>query len=583
MKYHYLALSIALVAIACAMPVTGASIEKIVYESGGQIVVIHPDGTCRIVLTDGTDASSPVWSPDGSKIAFDQGPYGDREIYVMNADGTGRTRLTTLPGEDGSPTWSPDGSKIAFLHTWDERPYSEEAVNEIHVMNADGTGERALGIWGKIIEDLAWSPDSSRIAYASGTGEPFYQKVEVRDIITGESQWIDKWGRHPSWSPDGSWIAYEYDSLHQDRDRAGGIWVASADGTARTALSTDVQNRDDCEPAWSPDGSRIAFVSDRDGSREIYVMNADGTGQTRLTVNSDYISSPAWSPDGTRIAFQHSLNGNYGISIVRAGGGGETRLADSAGQFDWWAGVDTAPKVTGIVVPPGPVAVGKVVRIGGVFADPDAGDTHTASWAWDDGTVTPGTVQGRTVAGSHAYAAPGLYRVRLTVTDRAGAAGSTVAQEFIVVYDRTGVSVAGGGWITSPPGALGTHPRAAGKATFQFEARYPARGTVPTGTAEFRLKSAGLTFRSTRYDWLGVVGAEAQVYGSGTVNGAGGYMFRLTAVDGESLRSKRPDLFRIRIWKRATGTVVYDSQMGAADDADPTTAIGGGSIAVHRR
>ena len=97
---------------------------------------------------------------------------------------------------------------------------------------------------------------------------------------------------------------------------------------------------------------------------------------------------------------------------------------------------------------------------------------------------------------------------------------------------------------------------------------------VPTGNTEFQFKVADLNFKSTSYDWLVIAGSKAQYKGTGTINGTGDYKFMLTAIDGT------PDKFRIKIWNDA-GTV-YDNQMGAADTADPTTVIGGGSIVIHK-
>ena len=85
----------------------------------------------------------------------------------------------------------------------------------------------------------------------------------------------------------------------------------------------------DSDPAWSPDGQRIAFSSDRDGNWEIYVMNADGSGLVRLTDNDAYLDSPAWSPDGQRIAFQSNRDGNWEIYVMNADGSGLVRLIDN--------------------------------------------------------------------------------------------------------------------------------------------------------------------------------------------------------------------------------------------------------------
>jgi hypothetical protein len=147
---------------------------------------------------------------------------------------------------------------------------------------------------------------------------------------------------------------------------------------------------------------------------------------------------------------------------------------------------------------------------------------------------------------------------------------------YVVVYDPNGGFVTGGGWINSPLGAYRADPTLAGKATFGFVSKYQKGATVPTGNTEFQFHAGNLNFKSTSYDWLVVAGTKAQYKGTGTINGAGNYKFMLTAIDG----SKGPDMFRIRIWD--DNGLVYDNQMGASDTADPTTAIVGGSIVVHK-
>src|SRR2546427_4342073 len=104
----------------------------------------------------------------------------------------------------------------------------------------------------------------------------------------------------------------------------------NADGTGVTRLTTSAS--DDLSPAWSPDGSKIAFQTNRDSgfSPEIYVMNVDGSGQTRLTVNTAIDLAPAWSPDGTKIAFSTNRDGNYEIYTMNADGTGATRLTSNA-------------------------------------------------------------------------------------------------------------------------------------------------------------------------------------------------------------------------------------------------------------
>jgi Tol biopolymer transport system component len=111
----------------------------------------------------------------------------------------------------------------------------------------------------------------------------------------------------------------------EDSGQADSIFVMNTDGTGVTQLTTQHER----DPRWSPDGTKIAFASQRDGNWEIYVMNADGTGQTRLTNNPAYDAEPCWSPDGTKLAFTSNRDGNYEIYVVNVGGGAATRLTNN--------------------------------------------------------------------------------------------------------------------------------------------------------------------------------------------------------------------------------------------------------------
>ncbi len=126
----------------------------------------------------------------------------------------------------------------------------------------------------------------------------------------------------PSWSPDGTRLAFV-----SYRDRFAEIYVMNADGSNQVRLTSVLANHWD--PAWSPDGSKIAFASNRDGNAEIYVMGADGSNVTRLTNNAASDAQPAWSPDGTRIAFQSYRDGNSEIYAMNADGSGVVRLTNN--------------------------------------------------------------------------------------------------------------------------------------------------------------------------------------------------------------------------------------------------------------
>jgi len=154
---------------------------------------------------------------------------------------------------------------------------------------------------------------------------------------------------------------------------------------------------------------------------------------------------------------------------------------------------------------------------------------------------------------------------------------------YIVVHHPSAGFVTGGGWINSPLGAYVANQALIGKANFGFESKNQNGNSVPTGNTEFQFKVANFNFKSTAYEWMVVSGAKARYRGTGTVNGAGSYGFELTAWDGQVNGGGGVEKFRIKIWKKNQGNgVVYDNMMNAADGADPTTSLGGGSIAIHK-
>ncbi|MEJ7783293.1 MAG: DUF5050 domain-containing protein [Solirubrobacteraceae bacterium] len=249
------------------------------------------------------------------KLAFHTDRDGNLEIYTMNLDGSGQTRLTNNAANDAQPFFSPDGRKIAFSSTRDGGNY------EIYTMNADGTNQIRLTNNPAFDAATSWSPDGNKIAFHSirdGNLEIYTMNADG----TNQTRLTNNAAEDstPDWSPDGSKLAFQ-----TYRDGNYEIYTMNADGTNLTRLTNNAAI--DYIPNWSPDGSKIAFTSYRDGNYEIYTMNADGTNQIRLTNNAAEDSTPIWSPDGSKIAFSSTRDGgNYEIYAMNADGTNQIRL-----------------------------------------------------------------------------------------------------------------------------------------------------------------------------------------------------------------------------------------------------------------
>ena len=245
-----------------------------------------------------------------------------------------------------------------------------------------------------------------------------------------------------------------------------------------------------------------------------------------------------------------------------------------------------APVLTGVTGPLDPLALGSEATVSASFTDVGTQDTHTCTFAWDDGEPdAAGTASGGSCSAPHTYAAAGVFTVGVTVTD--DDTGSTSQNfEFVVIFDPSAGFVTGGGFINSPPGAYTADPSLTGKANFGFVSKYKKGANVPTGQTQFKFKVANFNFHSTIYEWLVIAGPKAQYKGTGTVNGTGDFGFLLTTTDGQQPGGGGEDKFRIKIVdKNNNGEIVYDNVPGESEDIDSANpqVLGGGSIVIHSK
>ena len=230
-----------------------------------ELYFVLPSGSGRRALARG--AEQPSWSPDRRRIAFAGGGVVGREgIWVMNAGGSDRRRLTGRPG-DGDPSWSPDGRRIAY------RSASATSFDLWVVPSTGGTARPLLRTPQANELEPDWSPDGRRIAFQSTRAGGI--QIWVQNLVSKQARRLTS-GRAsfaPDWSPDGRGIAFA---------TGGRIAVVDADGRRRRMLPSGTPLSAD-DPTWSPDGKRIAFQ--RGG--QVLSMRAGG-GDLR------YVTRAAW-------------------------------------------------------------------------------------------------------------------------------------------------------------------------------------------------------------------------------------------------------------------------------------------------
>jgi dipeptidyl aminopeptidase/acylaminoacyl peptidase len=249
---------------------------------GGLIAYSGPEGV-RLVRSEGgrswlvsgaAGMSGPVWAPDGTRLAAAKSDGGS-STYSFAADGSARDRLPF--DVETTPVWSPDGRRMLVVG-------ADVRIRVVRL--ADGVVEATLPLEGN---EPAWSPDGKLIAFQSNRGDDVLQIYLVR--------------------PDGTHLR----RLTSDRNnRAGNLTGAYS-------------------AAWSPDGRRLAFASDRDGDADIYIVRPGGTGLRKVTRNLVEDSSPSWSPDGRRIVFDRTdyERERTAIVVVDLANGAETELVHS--------------------------------------------------------------------------------------------------------------------------------------------------------------------------------------------------------------------------------------------------------------
>jgi len=297
------------------------------------IFVIHCAREDRDQPVDnGQKMKAPQISFEG-RIVFQSNMDGDNEIFLLTEEGL--TRLTDNDWQDEYPVWSPDGTRIAFTA-------DPEGNYDIQIMNADGSGIEAVTSSDLDEKEPAWYPDGKQIAYSREKKGLLRKNIAVFkvNLQTGAVRAVlpryDKTHAIPDISPAGMLLTFT-------GKRTMGWDAAVCNLDTRSVLFLEDGGKS-CRARFSGDGETLAYVSSKaDGKGDIWLIRPDGSDRKRLTIRDEtYDYFPSWSPDGRFVVFnssrQHDHNGDWALYVVDVDTGWATLLFDSPGNDvfpDW--------------------------------------------------------------------------------------------------------------------------------------------------------------------------------------------------------------------------------------------------------
>lgn len=387
-------------------------------------------------------------------------------------------------------------------------------------------------------------------------------------------------------NPNGTWSLYVVDDANLDVGNVSGGWaleITTQDPVCETINAVDITNVSVDKPSLWPPNHKMQDV--------MVNYTVDSCSYCTLSVSSnepvngtgDGDTAPDWE-----IVDNHKVR----LRAERAGTGTGRIYTITITCLN---GVNTDVETVEVHVDhniTGPNSgnsfrINTPITFTGTFWD-KPGRTHTAWWGFDGlsttGTVTePSGSRSGSIRGTYSFSTPGVYKVKMNVRDNTGLTSWVDTQNeveaLVVIYDPSAGYTIGGGWFDSPAGALAANALLTGKVSFGFTSKYFKNATNPKGETQLTFRIGDMDFNAVNLDYLTINGARAQFKGLGKINGGGAYNFILTVMDGGTGGS---DLFRIKIWNKTTGAVVYDTQMGASDAADPTTQLGSGNVIIQK-
>ena len=275
------------------------------------------------------------YSPDGSRIAYVSAKNGSYDVWLMDADGSNARPLTDwYPEQERDPQWSPDGRWISYVSRGD-----------IFLLAAESSSPPVNISYGHGGAFARWTPDGNSIVFIRGgpgghdqiarlPAELPLGSVEPEYLTAGPYT-----NRDPRVSPDGRWIAFASDRNGYNDWKRMDLWIMPSSGGEARLLTPDTEDSHESAPAWSPDGTQIAFVSNRSGWRNIGVVDVE-TGHIRMLTTSEWDEyNPQWSPDGGTVAFVANKRWNFDLMRVSAEGGEPRQLTTRNGVSGGFEGL----------------------------------------------------------------------------------------------------------------------------------------------------------------------------------------------------------------------------------------------------